>query len=79
MPFKYMAAVMLGNGLSGILCNIVRALTLFAFPASKTVDGVLIENKDNSFYGALVFFSLSATFCAVSALMMKVMINNKCG
>jgi hypothetical protein len=38
MPFKYMGAVMFGNGLSAICCNTLRAITLVAFPAVKGND-----------------------------------------
>ena len=33
LPFKYMGAVMLGNGICGIAANLLRAITLAAFPA----------------------------------------------
>ncbi len=33
LPFKYMGAVMLGNGVSAIACNILRGITIAAFPA----------------------------------------------
>ena len=32
LPFKYMGAVMFGNGMSAIGCNILRAITIAAFP-----------------------------------------------
>jgi hypothetical protein len=32
LPFKYMGAVMLGNGISAISCNILRAITIASFP-----------------------------------------------
>jgi hypothetical protein len=38
MPFKYMGAVMFGNGLSGICCNTLRAITLLIFPVVKGDD-----------------------------------------
>ena len=44
MPFKYMAAVMFGNGLSGISMNILRAILQLALPGA-----------DNAFYMALIF------------------------
>jgi len=36
MPFKYMGAVMFGNGLCGIICNLLRGMTLIAFPVTET-------------------------------------------
>jgi hypothetical protein len=33
LPFKYMGAVMFGNGISAIACNILRAITIASFPA----------------------------------------------
>lgn len=44
MPFKIMAAVMFGNGLSGIAMNILRAVIQAALPG-----------EDNFFYMALIF------------------------
>lgn len=32
LEFKYIGAVMFGNGLSAIFCNVLRAITLVAFP-----------------------------------------------
>ena len=34
LPFKYMAALMLGQGVAGISSNIMRALTLYFWPFS---------------------------------------------
>jgi len=70
-----MAAVMLGNGIVGIAANLLRAVTLMLFPASK--GGV--QNKDNSFYGAMIFFSICAAFCLINALLMRCLMKNKCG
>ena len=60
-PFKYMGAVMVGNGIAGIGSNLVRAATLKAFPADEGVN--------NQFYGALTMFSVSLlimVLCAVA-------------
>lgn len=70
-----MAAVMLGNGIVGISANFLRAVTLFSFPASK--NG--ISNKENSFNGAMVFFAICAAFCIFNGILMKCLMNNKCG
>ncbi|TNV72798.1 hypothetical protein FGO68_gene5917 [Halteria grandinella] len=54
LPGKYMGAIMLGNGLSGISLNICRAITLAAIP-------------DDYYMGALIYFilaSLILIFCA---------------
>ena len=40
MPFKYMGAVMFGNGLCGICCNVLRAITLLIFPVVKGDDAL---------------------------------------
>lgn len=37
-PFKYMAAIMLGNGISGFGSNVLRACTLWIWPADKAED-----------------------------------------
>lgn len=34
MPSSYMGAVMFGNGVSGIACNVLNCITLIAFPDS---------------------------------------------
>jgi len=57
MPFKYMGAVMVGNGLSAICCNTLRAITLIAFPAVKGNDEQTLQNQ---YYGAIVFLSFGA-------------------
>ena len=65
-PFKYMGAVMVGNGIAGLGSNFFRAFTLVMFPAN---DGV-----DNEFYGALTLFLFSATvmiICAITQLYVR--------
>lgn len=47
LPPKYMGAVMFGNGLSGITCNLINCITLVAFP-------------DNLFLGSIVYFVIAA-------------------
>ena len=59
-PFKYMGAVMVGNGVAGLGSNLVRAATLKAFPA----DG----GPDNEFYGALAMFGVSLVILILCAL-----------
>jgi len=47
-PQEYMGAVMFGNGVSGIGTNILRAITIEAFPPDK--------HPNNGFYGTLTVF-----------------------
>lgn len=70
-PFKYMGAVMLGNGISGIGSNAFRAMTLKIWD-SDTDDEQL--NKDNLFKGTLVFFILCAGYlglCLCAQLILR--------
>lgn len=60
LPFKYMGAVMFGNGLSGITMNLLRAITLAAFPP--------VIGSDNNFKGSLVYFILASVILVVAAL-----------
>lgn len=54
LPGKYMGAIMLGNGLSGISLNVVRIICLVAIP--------------HDFYlGALVYFILAAVILLICA------------
>jgi hypothetical protein len=56
LPAKYMGAVMLGNGLSGIIIGIMRAICLIIFP-----------NPEDEFKGALTYYILSAIILVVCA------------
>jgi hypothetical protein len=61
LPPKYMGAIMFGNGLSGITCNLLNCITLVAFP-------------DDEFLGSLVYFILSAIvliLCAIGQFVLK--------
>ena len=51
LPPKYMGAVMFGNGFSGIILNVVRAITIVAFPST---------DANSNFLGAMVYFVLAA-------------------
>ena len=65
-PFKYMAAIMLGNGISGFGSNVLRACTLWIWPADK--------DPDNSFHGALAIYLFTffiEVFCAVATLYLR--------
>eukprot|EP00347_Sterkiella_histriomuscorum_P015986 403354936 len=59
-PFKYMGAVMFGNGLSGITLNILRAITLAALPP--------ITGSDNNFKGSLIYFILASVILIICAI-----------
>ncbi|CDW83406.1 equilibrative nucleoside transporter 1 [Stylonychia lemnae] len=65
LPFKYMGAVMFGNGLSGITLNILRAITLAAFPPG-------VEGSNNNFLGSLVYFILAAIILVIAAIGMVI-------
>lgn len=47
LPPKYIGALMLGNGISGITCNVINCITLVIFP-------------DNLFLGSMVYFVIAA-------------------
>lgn len=64
LPFKYMGAVMFGNGLSGITLNVLRAITLAAFPPET--------GSDNNFLGSLVYFILAAIILVFAAVGMVI-------
>lgn len=73
MPFRFMAGVMLGNGLSGIVCNCMRGITLKAFPP------VVGKEKDAAFKSALIFFMIAVIFLWFCAILMHVFLKkNEC-
>lgn len=49
LPEKYMGAVMLGNGYSGITMNVLKAILM-----------VILPGTDNMYESALIFFMLAA-------------------
>ena len=59
LPFKYIGAVMFGNGLSAIFANFVRFVTLLIFPYNLADP----STKHNAYLGAVVF-------CTVCSLLM---------
>ena len=66
MPFKYIAAIMLGQGISGIFSNVLRTITLCVFP-------------DDTRLSAILFFSVSAAFTLLTALAYCLVLQkNKC-
>jgi hypothetical protein len=64
-PFKYIAVVFLGNGLAGVGCNILRAITLVVFPVDQDAPNAEI----NGFDSALCFYAVGATFMVACALL----------
>jgi len=71
MPFKYMGAVMLGNGLAGIGSNIMYAFTIAVW---KPVDKDGNFNNKHLFIGAMVFFIIAALVlvaCAFAQLTLQ--------
>ena len=62
-PFKYMAAIMLGNGISGFGSNVLRACTLWIWPADK--------DSDNAFHGVLALYLFTffiEAFCVIAQI-----------
>ena len=56
LPPKYMGAIMLGQGLSGIAINVLRAICLLSIP-------------DNKFLGALIYFIIAACILVLCAIL----------
>lgn len=56
LPPKYMGAIMLGQGISGIAINVLRAICLLAIP-------------DNKFLGALIYFIIAALILVLCAVL----------
>jgi hypothetical protein len=61
LPFKYMGAVMLGQGIAGMASNILRAITLIVWPTGST------DHPENGFIGAMVFFLIASGFMIICA------------
>lgn len=57
MPFKYMGAVMFGNGLAAIFCNLLKALTLITLPYDPTDP----STDENAFLGSVIFIGTCAS------------------
>jgi equilibrative nucleoside transporter 1/2/3 len=60
LPYKYMGAVMLGQGFAGIICNIIRALSLIIWPIAASQDNIL---KGIAAY--ILFASLFMVVCGL--------------
>lgn len=65
MPFKYMGAVMFGNGLSGVMMNSLRAIIQLILPGD-----------DNLFTMALIFFICGASFLLGCGLLFDPLFKN---
>jgi len=50
-PPRYIASLMLGIGVAGVSANVMRAVTLWSFPAD--------ERPDNEYRGTLAMFSIA--------------------
>ena len=73
MPFRFMAGVMLGNGIVGIMCNLIRGATYKAFPP---VGG---KEKEAAFKSAIIFFLIAVGFLwSCAGLMHCCLKKNKC-
>jgi equilibrative nucleoside transporter 1/2/3 len=55
-PPKYTGAVMLGNGFSGLAMNVLRMITLAAFPPSDDDEG----DDKTAFIGCLIYFAIAS-------------------
>ena len=76
LPFRYMAALMFGQGLGALGCNVIRAITLEVWPPYINT----VADEHNAFVGAIVFFSITViivwfTSCLMSCVLQK----NECG
>ena len=60
LPLNCIIAMSTGQGFAGILMNIVRYITLFAFFHG---DNTAEELKSKKFYESIIFFSFSALVC----------------
>ena len=63
VPPKYMGSVMFGSGVCAIFCNILRAVTLLAFPTNDPAT-----KSKNEWLSALVFFFVAATIMLLNAM-----------
>lgn len=64
--FKYMGMLFFGQGLIALITNVIRGITLFAFPVldSQTFE----EQEHNAFMSACVFYGIAAFFSFVCAI-----------
>jgi len=69
LPFEFIGAVMLGQGIAGISANILRALTYIIFPVAK--------NENNLFIGAFVYFLIGAVYMFICGALQFVLKKNE--
>jgi hypothetical protein len=62
LPPKYMGVMFLGQGITGILINILRAITLISWPSGNS------EHPENAFIGVLALFLFAAFLQIICAL-----------
>lgn len=72
LPFKYMGAVMFGNGIIAISCNVLRGITLAAFP----VDPNDPATEKNYFYGALTFMAVACLLTIICVFVQDCFMRN---
>lgn len=66
LPSSYMSVCLLGASVCGVVCSLLRALTVIIFPV--TFEALETdEGKRNQFYSALVFFTFSVFFMLLCA------------
>jgi hypothetical protein len=66
MPSKYMGAIMFGSGISGIVSNLLRALSLFIWPIDQTPSAAF-----NGVLGYSVFAGLILLCCGIGFFFLK--------
>lgn len=72
IPPSYMAVVFFGSGICGIFMNVLRGITLLAFPVSEGYDV-----KRNQFLSAVVFFTVAAAIMILNATFQVILSRNK--
>ena len=70
LPFRYMGAIMFGNGLGALGCNVMRAITLEVWPPYIFVGDVSVADEHNAFVGSMVFFALTTVVVWFSSALM---------
>jgi len=65
-PPKMIGAVMFGQGLSGVLCNVLRFVCIVSMPN---------ENTNSEFVGCLIYYSLASAILLVCILLYYIIDN----
>jgi hypothetical protein len=71
IPPSYMGMVFFGSGICAIFCNVLRAITLLAFPVDDPAKA-----ERNNFLSAIVFFSVSALIMLLNAVFQIILSKN---